>query len=211
MHLTILSLVLSTLISFAASSAIPTHDLALRSDPDETYGHDARDLATDASPSPNRLSARMDQLDPGIVLPGRGWSLVVDKFVPIVGAVVSTVPQAQTELRNLYEHSLSTLQAYISGSTINKPFVLFEGQLLSFMVKQVSGDEYMTADMIRSFCSYMLVELIQWGAFRGIYTLYLRERGGPGMFQVKLQSNPAWVAQGVPGLPGVIGLAALGF
>jgi len=49
------------------------------------------------------------------------------------------------------------------------------------------------------------------GGYKGIYIAFLRQVKGPGMFSVKLQSNAYWESKGIENLPGLIGMAAMGF
>ena len=209
MHCTLLGLLLSAMISLVASAALPVYDLALPKSSHRHYSRTVRETTTDVDVSPHQLITRMDVLDPGVNLPGGGWTMQLGKFMAIVSATAGMIPQAQTELANLYQHSLDSLQN-VGSATISKPFVLFEGPLLSFMVTQLSGTEAMTVDMLQAFCSKMLVSLAM-GGYRGIYTVYLRQRGGPGMFEVNLASNSYWLSKGIGGLPQMIGLAAMGF
>ncbi|KAL6722060.1 hypothetical protein ACLMJK_001165 [Lecanora helva] len=207
----LLSLIFSAIIPFATASVLPPHDLALSATLPRRITPHNHDISQDDNPLSIALVPRMDVLDPGDILPGRGWAMSFMKFIPIVGALADVTAQiASQELKNLYQGALQDLTSFPPGSTLPKDYAFFTGNLLSFMVKRESGTDPMTADMIRAFLSHVLVRLAM-GGYRGIYVAFIRQKGGPNMFSVKMQSNPYWVSKGIGGLPDTVGLAAMGF
>ena len=196
------------------SASIPARDLALSRSLDQNHKNVARALTIPSDHLSNRLLPRMDVWDPqmryGDILPGRRWAMNLVQFVPIVGAVFSTISQLDTDLQNFYRSASDQMLNYPSGSSIDEPSIFFRGPLMSLMIEKVSGADEMTADMVRAFLIHMAVRLTM-GGFRGIYTMNLRQLGGGGLFSAVLQSNPYWEGEGIQNLPGPIGLAAMGF
>lgn len=197
------------LFNFATSSALPMRDLA----PFRQFDKELDDSHGDISPefilSPSSILPRMDVMDPGDVLPRGGWTFTLTKFIPIVGAVVDTMLQAQTELNHLYYGAIVQLYSYDPAAEFNRP-LFFRGDLFSLMIKRESGTQPMTAAMVDNFLAHMIIRLSM-GGYRGIYIAFLRQVKGPGMFSVKLQSNAYWESKGIENLPGLIGMAAMGF
>ena len=209
MRLSHVGVMLVTLVKLATSSALPRHDLTGHKFSDSIDRDNPHRLHVRSFVPDNNLIPRMDVMDPGDVLPGKRWTMTLVKFISFVGPLVDTVSQAQIELQNFYRNAFDQLMPFPTGAKFNKP-VFFRGELLSMLIKRESGTEPMTSDMVRAFLAHMTARLAM-GGYRGIYIVYLRQKGGPGMFSAKLQSNPYWEAKGIENLPGAIGLAAMGF
>lgn len=168
------------------------------------------ELIFDSSLSAHYLFPRMDVLDPGDVLPGRvGFTFSLVKFIGFVGSLVDTRSEANAALLQYYGSAMNQISAFPPGSVFHKPIFLC-GDLLTLLIKRESGTDPMTVDLVRAFLAHMIARL-SLGGYEGIYVAYLRQARGPAMFSAKLQSNAYWLSKGIGGLPGTIGLAALGF